>query len=117
MRSRAAGSASTSYSKKSLRLNSSHSRMSCVCGHRVVPKSSSLATGNRLQSFPHDVVNRGLHFLNARNVIALHDDGEIGEGAALDLAAVVAEQRNRQHTALARLFERHDDVARSAAGR
>ena len=41
---------------------------------------------------------------------------KIGQSAPQNLAAVVAEQRDGQQSALARFFERHDDVARSAAG-
>src|SRR6202451_2239823 len=116
MRRRAFGSASTSYSTKAERFHSSHSRISCVCGHRAVPNSSSLATTQHLQPFANDVIDRSLHFLNTGYVVALHDDGEVCQLTALDLAAVVAQQSDRQHLPLASLFQRHDDVARSATG-
>ena len=53
----------------------------------------------------------GLHFLNAGNVIAPHHDGHIGQPVSFDFAAIVTEQRHREHAAFARLFQRHDDVA------
>src|SRR5580692_5338717 len=93
MRWRAAGSASTSYSMKSLRFHSSQSRISPVCGQRAAPKSSSLATSRHLlslrilvyripmqhlQCFADHVVDAGLDFLNARDVIAIYDDRKVG---------------------------------------
>src|SRR5579863_9158988 len=116
MRLRAAGSASTSYSTKSERFHSNHSRISPVWGQRAVPKSSSLATVQRLQRFANDVIDRRLHLLNAGNVVAVHDHGKVSQPLALDLAAVVAQQRHGQQIAVAGFFEGHDDVARSAAG-
>src|SRR5271163_1855989 len=110
MRRRASGSASTSYSAKSEPFHSSHSRISCVWGQRAAPKSSSLATNENLQGFADDVVDRGLHFLNARDVIARNHDGKIGQGPTLDFAAIVSEQRDGEQTTLARLFKGHDDV-------
>ena len=62
------------------------------------------------------MVNRSLNFLDARNVVAAHDQREVGQSAAQDFAAVVAEQRDGEQVALARFFKRHDDVARAAAG-
>ena len=62
------------------------------------------------------MVDRGLHFLNAGNVVAVHHDGKISQALALDLAAVVAEQRNGQQIPLPRFFQRSNDVPRSAAG-
>src|ERR1700731_2032160 len=102
MRSRAALSASTSYSTKSLRFHSSQSRISLVCGQRAVPKSSSLGMfafldAQDLQQLAHDMINRSLHFLNARNVIAVHDDRKIRESLAFNFAAIVAEERDGQH--------------------
>src|ERR1700733_11894475 len=94
MRLSAFGSASTSYSSNWRRCHSSHSRISCVCGQRAVPYNSSLATVQHLQQLADDVVDRGLHFLDTRDVVALHHDGKVCELAAFDLAAVVAQQRN-----------------------
>ena len=62
------------------------------------------------------MIDRRLHFLNARNVVAADDQREISQAAAQDFAAVIAEQRNGEQPTFARLFERHHDVARSAAG-
>src|ERR1700746_1298438 len=70
----------------------------------------------RLQRFANDVVGRGLHLLDTRDVVAAHDDGEVGEAAAMDFAAVVSEQRDSEQATLAGLFERHDDIPRAAAG-
>src|SRR6202789_172762 len=68
-----------------------------------------------LQRFADHVINRGLHFLNARNVIAADNQRKIGEAAAQNFAAVVTQQRYGQHFAFPRFFERRDDVARTAA--
>src|ERR1700685_1816269 len=78
--------------------------------------STSSSTRSRLQQFAHDVLNRSLHFLDAGNVIALHDDGKIGQLPPFDLTTVIAQQSDGQHLALASFFQRRDDVARSAAG-
>src|ERR1700722_13953478 len=121
MRARAAASASTSYSTKSARFHSSQSRIWLVCGQRALPKSSSIAMTEglprlALQRLAHHVVNRSLHFLNPRNVIAVHYDREIRQLLAHDLAAVITEKCNRQQFPFTRLFQRHNDVARSTAG-
>src|ERR1700722_6421168 len=116
MRSRATGSASTSYSMNSTPLNSSHSRISSVCGQRAAPKSSSLAMGKHLQGFADHMVDGGLDFLNPRNVIAADDQRKIRECAPLNFASVAAEQRDGEHTAFPRFLEGGDDVARASAG-
>src|SRR6185369_13782184 len=70
-----------------------------------------------LQHFANDVVDRGLRFLNARDVVALYDDRKVGQSTPLDLSAVVPQQCDRQKVPLAGFFERHNDVSRSTAGR
>src|ERR1043166_5668809 len=65
----------------------------------------------------HHVINRCLHFLDAWDVVARDDNRQIDQTAADDLPSVVAEQRERQHPALARLVKRGDDVRRSSARR
>src|SRR6185369_6150682 len=117
MRARAARSDSTSCSTNSHPRHSSHSRISRVCGQLPVPKSSSTGMFPQLQVLANHVVDRRLHFLNSRYVVTGHDQREIRKTAAADLAAVVAKQGNGQQLAFASLFERSDNVARSAAGR
>src|ERR1700741_3027296 len=112
--SRAAGSASTSYSTKSVPFHSSHSRISCVYWHVLVPKSSSIA-GKRLQRFTNHVIHRGLNFLNPGNVIGMHDERKIRQPSPLDFAAIVAEQSHRQQVAFAGLFKRHQYISRAPA--
>src|SRR5579864_2749491 len=69
----ASPSFSTSYSTKSQRRNSSQSRISWVWGQRAVPYSSSLATIQYLQGFANDVIDRSLHFLDPRDVVAMNE--------------------------------------------
>src|SRR5277367_2627859 len=116
IRTRAARSASTSYSTNSVPFHSSHSRISCVYWQLFVPKSSRIATAEHLQSFADDVVNRGLYFLNTRNVIATNDQRKISQSSPLDFTAIVAEQCHSQQLAFSCFFERHDEVPRPATG-
>src|ERR1700737_529106 len=116
MRSRACSSASTSYSSKSIRRISSQSRMSRVYGQPTVPNSSKLATAQRLQILSDDVVDGGLHLLNARDVVRPHHDEMVGDSPPSDLTPIVAEERDRQKLPLSRFLERSDDVPRSTAG-
>src|SRR5271156_3641793 len=69
-----------------------------------------------LQSFADDVIGGCLNFLDARDVVAAHDDGEIGEAATVDFSTVVPEKSDREQATLARLFQSHHDVARSSTG-
>src|ERR1700730_2480920 len=110
MRCRASGSASTSYSTNSDPFHSSHSRISCVCGQRAAPKSSSLAMAQHLQGFPNDVINRGLDLLNARDVVTSDNNWKVCQAAPLDLSPVVTQERDRQQVTLARFFECRNDV-------
>src|SRR5271168_1033639 len=116
IRTRAARSASTSYSTNSVPFHSSHSRISCVYWQLFVPKSSRIATAEHLQSFADDVVNRSLNFLNAWNVIATNNKRKIGQSSPLDFAAIVTKQRHRQKVAFPGFFERHDQITGPAAG-
>ena len=53
-----------------------------------------------LQRLAQHMIDGGLHFLNARDVVAVYDDGEISEAIAFNLAAVVAEQCDGQQSRL-----------------
>src|SRR5689334_22781358 len=65
----------------------------------------------------HDVVDRRLHFLNARYVIAMNDERPIGETLPGDLPSVVPKKRDGEHAPLAGLGERRYHVRGSAARR
>ena len=62
------------------------------------------------------MVDRGLHFLDPRNVVGAHNHRKIAEIAPQDFAAVVAEKRDSQKPTFAGFSESEDDVARTAAG-
>src|SRR5215469_1471685 len=102
---------------KSCRRNSSQSRISCVCGHRAVPYISSVATMQSLQSLSHHVIDGCLHFLNARDVVAVHDEREFRQPPAKDFSTVVTKKGDRKHISFACLFQSHNDVARTATRR
>src|SRR5579864_858122 len=92
IRWRASGSASTSYSENSHLRHSSHSRISSVNGQVDVPYNSSFATGQHLQHVANNVINRRLHFLDSWNVIAVHNQREIGQPTTQNFSTVVPEQ-------------------------
>src|SRR5277367_3820742 len=115
--SRAARSASTSYSTKSSPRHSSHSRISCVCWQPAAPNSSSLATVEDLHRFADYVIHGRLHFLNTRNVVGMNHDRKIREPTAQNLSAVVAQQRHGEHPAFSCFFEGDHNIARTAARR
>src|ERR1700739_2216953 len=90
-RRRASGSSSTSYSAKSLLRNSSHSRISRVCGQRDEPKSSRLGIlAHSLQRFTHGVIDRRLHFLNSRDVVGLDNNRKVGKILPFNFSSVVS---------------------------
>src|SRR5271163_3701671 len=62
------------------------------------------------------MVDGSLDFLDTRYIVAVHYKRKISQALALDLAAVVAEQRHRQQIAFPGFFQSHDDVARTATG-
>src|SRR6185437_11089479 len=115
-RARACESASTSYSTKSRRPNSSHSRISSVYGQRAAPNSSSFDTTEHLQHFAYHVINGSLHLLDTGNVIRVDDNREISDASPQNLTTIVAKQRNREQIVFARFFKGHNDIARAAAG-
>src|SRR5271154_372061 len=116
IRTRAARSASTSYATNSVPFHSSHSRISWVYWQLFVPYSSRIATADHLQGLADHVVNRGLYFLNTRNVIGTNDQRKISQASPLNFAAIVPEQRHRQKVAFPGFFERHDQITGPAAG-
>src|SRR5689334_7212490 len=63
----------------------------------------------------HDVVDRRLHLLDARDVVATNDDRPIGKTLPCDLPSVVPEQRYGEHSAPAGFGERGHHVGGSAA--
>lgn len=54
--------------------------------------------------------------LDARDVIAVHNHGKVGEALAHDLTTVIAKQRNRLKSTCAGFFKSQNYVARAAAG-
>jgi hypothetical protein len=52
------------------------------------------------------VIDRRLNFLDARSVVASHDDRGVGQVSPNDFAAVVPKQRDRDHAALPCFLER-----------
>ena len=60
-----------------------------------------MATRQHLQQFANDVVNRCLHFLNARDLVAMHYDRKINQASPLDLTAVITEQRDGERISFA----------------
>ena len=85
-------STSTSYSTKSRRCHSSHSRISRCRGSARSRKVQVWPRPDNLQHFADDVIDRGLHFLDARNVVASAPRAEIRQTAAQNLAAIIAQQ-------------------------
>ena len=69
-----------------------------------------------LQKLADRMVDLGLHFLYARNVIGANDQRVGGQASPQDFAAIITEQRHRQQFSFSRLLQSDDDVARTAAG-
>src|ERR1700688_131065 len=115
MRAKACWSDSTSNSRKSFPDHSSHSRISLVYGQVAVPYSSRLGIYESLHRIAKSVINRRLNFLNARNVIGAHDQRKIRETSTNNFSAVIAQQRNSEHSALAGLLQRHNNISGTAA--
>ena len=67
--------------------------------------------GQPLKRFAQEVIDRRLNFLNAGNVIRANDQREIRQATSQDFAAIIAEQCNREQSALSRFFERKKAVA------
>ena len=89
----------------------------CVYGQLAVPKSSSFATAQHLQSLADDVIDRGLHFLNARNVIATARSAENPPARAAEFRRRRSPAARRSAASRLRASSSaHDDVPRSAAG-
>src|SRR5271156_2517510 len=80
-RASAPRSLSTSYSTKSQPSHSSRSRTSAQYGQLGVAKSSS-DIADPTERVAQRVIDRGLRFLDARDVIAANDDGAVGQDAA-----------------------------------
>ena len=64
----------------------------------------NLGTAQRLQSFANHVIGGRLHFLNARDVIGADDQRKVSQAAPQNLAAVIAEQRHGEQSALCELL-------------
>src|SRR5580698_1699751 len=71
---------------------------------------------SNLQELSNDVVNGGLHLLNARNVVRPDYYRKVRNFPPHDFAAVITEQSHGQQVPLARFLQRPDDVLRSATG-
>src|SRR5437763_14757786 len=114
MRWNASESVSTSCSIKSRPLKSSQSRSSRVKGQLALPKSSVTGMNDSLEEFTHGMVHRSLDLLNARDVIRVNNKRMVDEFPTDDLAAIVAQQSDREQAALARFLERNDHVPGTA---
>ena len=71
----------------------------------------------RLDELAQQVRGGGMRLLDARDVLRAAHDEVVGEPLRGHGAAVVADERDRRETALARLDQRVDDAARVAARR
>src|SRR5580698_2548388 len=68
------------------------------------------------QQLSNDVVDGGLHFLNARNIVRPDHQRKVCNFTPQDFAAVITEQSDGQQVPLARFLQRLDDVFRPATG-
>ncbi len=64
------------------------------------PLSPSRPTSRQIDRPPQHMVNRGLHFLNPRNVIAMHDERMVDELFANKVSTLVAGQPHGKQAAL-----------------